>query len=125
MSDLDLHVTQLKTVGGVLRVYEFGSVPAAPAAPYCVVSLDSGTPSTYSLDSSSDSLRLLSVQMFGQSTDAIDDMTARADVAFRDRALTYLPGSPISNRVRGTTPNRDPDGEVLLYVLHVYRYQED
>lgn len=121
---LDLLVTRLKAAG-VVRVYKLGEVPAVPASPYSVLSLDSGTPSTYTLDSSSDSMRRLSVQMFAKSQTTLTDQAERADAAFRDVYLTELPGEPKCNREMQTPVIRDPDGEGLLYLLHTYRYQHE
>jgi len=122
---LQAHVDHLKAAGGVQRAYKVGAVPKKPQSPYCVVLLDSGTPSTYSNDARSDSLRMVSVQHFGTNEAEVSDMQRRSDLAFRDVPLTYLPHSPMSNRILGTPVVRDPDGEGLLYALHTYRYQED
>jgi hypothetical protein len=109
---------------GITRAYKLGEVPKSPSGSYVVLSLDSGTPSTYDLTGSSDSMRQLAVQIFGDSPAGLDDLTARTDTAFRDVYLTELPDSPRCNRVLATRPSRDPDGEVLLYVLHVYQWGE-
>ena len=124
---LDLLLARAKAKPGasILRAYKFGDVPALPVAPYVVLSLDTGAPSTYSLDGSSDSMVRLTVQCFGGSYDAVKDMARRADIAFRDVVLTEIPGSPMCNREMQTPVVDDPDGEGLLYVLHTYRYQED
>ena len=122
---LDLHVARAKSVGGILRVYKFGSVPAAPGDAYVVLSLDTGTPSTYTLDSRSNSAVWLTAQCFALTVDGARDMAKRCDTAFRDVALTDLPDSPFCNRLRGGSPSRDPDGEPLIQILHVYEYLED
>lgn len=124
---LDLHVARAKSVGGILRVYKFGSVPVmqSPIQPYVVLSLDTGTPSTYTLDSRSNSAVWLTAQCFALTTDGARDMAKRCDLAFRDVALTNLPDSPFCNRLRGGNPSRDPDGEPLIQILHVYEYLED
>lgn len=125
MTSLDLLVTRAETVGGIVRVYEAGSVPKSPDGAYVALSLDTGTPSTYSLDSSSDSMHLLAVQCYGSTQDSALDMARRADLAFRDRVLTELPGEPMCNRTLATQPNRDPDGGGLIYVLHTYRFHQE
>lgn len=117
-------VDRLRSVGAA-RVYTLGSVPKKPDAPYYVLSLDSGTPSTYSLDSSSDLMRRLSVQIFAKSHAVISAQAATVDAAFRDVYLTELPGEPKCNREMQTSVVRDPDGEGLLYLLHTYRYHEE
>lgn len=123
MSDLDTLIAHLLTTP-VDRAYKVGAVPASPVSPYCVVSLDSGTPQSKRVSGgSSVLLRSLSVQMFGTSVAGVELMQAAADNAFRD---TYLPISdaPFSERVIATPVARDPDGEVLLHTLHVYQFQE-
>jgi len=122
---LDLLVDRLKTLGGVKRAYKVGEVPELPKAPYCVLSLDTGVPSTYTNDGSSDTLRGLSVQIFAEDDDGVQDMAARADNAFRGVCLTELDHEPMSIRDLATNVTRDPDGEGLLYVLHHYQFQED
>src|SRR5690606_3122979 len=118
---LNMLVMRVKAVG-VLRVYKLGEVPATPASPYMVLALDSGTPSTYTIDSSSDSMRRLSVQIFAKSHAVISAQAELADAALRDVYLTELPGAPKCNREMQTPVIRDPDGEGLLYLLHTYRY---
>ena len=122
---LDLHVARAKSVGGIQRVYKFGSVPPSPPSPYVVLSLDSGAPSTYTLDSRSNSAVWLTAQCFASTIDGARDMARRCDLAFRDVALVELPDSPFCNRLRGGQPSRDPDGETLIQILHVYQYLED
>lgn len=122
MSDLDLLKTRLNTAGA-LRVYKFGEVPKSPAAPYCVVSLDTGTPYSTRTDGRSPNTRwLLAVQLFGQSDDAVRDMAEYADEAFKDVVLTEIDGDPFSTRVLQTAIIRDPDAGGLLYALHTYRF---
>lgn len=110
---------------GIQRAYELGKVPAIPAAPYVVISVGSGTPETYSLAGGANQRYSLTVQVFGSSLDAVRDLCARADVALHMAYLDEVPGEPECRRTLATQPRRDPDGESLLYVLHVYQYGAD
>lgn len=121
MSDLDLLVTRM-TTAGASRVYKVGAVPASPILPYIVLSLDTGTPLGTRVSGHSPSARRrLTVQMFGKSYDAVMAMAGFADEAFKDVTLSELTAAPFSVRELQTQVMRDPDGEVLLYVLHTYR----
>lgn len=109
---------------GIVRAYKQGAVPAKPGGSYVVLSLDTGTPSTYTAAGGSDSMRQLLAQIFADHPDGIADLASRADAAFREVYLTELADDPYSTRVMSTRPARDPDGEELLYVLHVYQWGE-
>lgn len=126
VTSLDLLKTRAETVGGIDRVYKTGSVPKVPrGAAYVVLSLDTGTPSTYTNDGSSDSMHMLAGQCFGATQDAARDMAHRLDLAFRDKVLTELVGMPLCNRTRATQPTWDPDGGGLVYILHVYTFHQE
>lgn len=122
---LNLLVARAQAVGGIKRAYKVGDVPKKPKAPYVVIGVDSGSPSTYTLDATSDSMHLVTVQCFGEEVDDALDMADLADRAFRDKPLTELPGEPMCNRILGTSPVRDPDGEELIYLLHTYRFHQE
>lgn len=124
MSELDL-LTARMVAAGAKRVYKVGAVPASPVAPYAVVSLSTGTPTSARSDGRSVGLvRSIIVQNFGPSWEAVTHMARYADAAFKDQPLTEFPGDPYCTRTLATDVIRDPDGEVLLYVLHTYRFKE-
>ncbi len=122
MSDLDLLRDRLVTAG-VKRAYKVGEVPASPAAPYCVVNLDTGLPQNRRATGHASTSRYrIAVQMFGQSETAWRDMARLADLAFDCQSLTELDGDPFSARELATLPIRDPDAETLLSGVHTYTY---
>lgn len=122
MSDLDLMVARL-TAAGALRAYKPNAVPASPAYPYMVVSLDTGQPANYSAAGTTTHLsRRISVQMIGKSWESVVDMARLADLAFREVPLTEFPTAPFSQRELATDVTRDPDDDGLLYALHTYNF---
>ena len=122
MSDLDTLVARATTAGAP-RVYKIGGVPDAPAYPYMVLGLDTGTPSGRRTSGHSPSMRYrVTAQMFSRTWEAVKAMADYADAAFKDQPLPEFPGSPFSVRELSTPPVRDPDDQGVLYALHTYRF---
>lgn len=123
MSDLDLLVARAQAAG-ITRAYKLNEVPAQGAgSAYAVLGLDSGAPSGQRVGGASpSSVRRLTVQCFGTSMAALEDIWRRADAAFKDQHLTELDDDPMSVRELQTTPTRDPDTGGVLYILHTYRF---
>lgn len=122
MSDLDTLLARM-TSAGALRVYKIGAVPASPATPYAVLSLDAGNLRGTRADGRSlTRARRLAVQVFGPSIDSVLHIAGLADAAFSDVVLTDIDGDPYSVREVASPVYRDPDGEGLLALTHTYRF---
>lgn len=124
MSDLDLIVDRLESVGGVLRVYAAGQVPTTPGSAYAVVSLDTGGRASSRVDGRSPNrVYRIAVQLVSQSTHGVLDLAKRADEALYDQRLTEFDDAPFCWREIATAPMRDPDAGGAMYALHTYSFR--
>jgi len=123
MSLLD-DLVAIAKAAGALRVYAEGSVPASPAYPYMVMSVDTGTPGIRRTGGGTTRHdRRMTVKVFGRTDDAVLDYARLADLAFEDKVLA-LPGKPFSIREMQTPIYRDPDDNGVLDLLHTYKLME-
>ena len=111
------------TAAGVVRLYDVGKVPDRPAYPYAVLSVDTGNPRRrFGAGGRALTTRRASVQVWGRTTESVNDLLTKADVALDETYLTELDGAPVCRREISGVPVRDPDDDGVLYGLHTYRW---
>lgn len=121
MSDLDLLVAQAE-LAGIARVYKVGDVPKKPTYPYAVLAAYRMTPNVRTLDGSGNDPRRFSAQIFGRTSDALEDLADLMFAAFDGVTLTEFDDDPLCQNEVTTPPYRDPDDDEVLNVTHTYRY---
>jgi hypothetical protein len=117
----DAAVTAARTAWTGGHVYRVGEVPANPATPYLVVSVDSGTARNYRKASvASSRYWRLSAQAVGDTYNEAAFAAEKAAAAFLDKRVT---GSCTPCREETAADvQRDPDGGVLMYALLTYTF---
>lgn len=107
-----------RKVGGFIRVYPVGAVPASPAYPYVVVGYAPNAPEVRTLDGSGDPLRRFTVQHFGKSADSVEDQAA---ITFATFDGVQVDGDTCTQEI-ATPIYRDPDATGVLSITHTYRF---
>lgn len=117
-------VTRLEAVWSADRVHKAGEVPTEPPTPYCVVSVDTGTPGNYRMlgVNGSRSVRVV-VQCVGDDQDECLFAAEKADAAFQSAKFTATGWDIGPGRCETpASPRRDPDGGGLMYALSTYTH---
>lgn len=118
-AETDAAIAQL-VAAGVARVYRIGAVPTSPVTPYCVLSVDAGSPRNYRTGSVATSrARRIAVQVVGKDYTEAAWAAEKADAAFLHKRLTGVNSTPCRREI-ATTIQRDPDGGALMYGLSTY-----
>jgi hypothetical protein len=116
MSTTDDLVTQRLTAGG--RVYAIGSVPASPNYPYVVIGYSPNAPVVRTALGDGDQVRRFTVQHFGRTDDAVEDVA--------DKTFATFDGKPVAGDVCtqeiATPITRDSDDSGVLTTTHTYRF---
>lgn len=117
-------MSRLEAVWAADRVHKAGEVPAEPPTPYCVLSVDTGSPENYRLLAlhGSRSVRVV-VQCVGDDQDECLFAAEKANLAFQDAAFTATGWSIGPGRCETpASPRRDPDGGGLMYALSTFTH---
>ena len=120
MSDLDNLVTRAQAA--TMRAYKLGSVPVKPEYPYAVLALSRLAPDVRTLDGSGNTAHRFTVQIFGRTSDALEDIADKMLAAFDAASLTEFDGDPQCRAEVTTPPYRDPDDRGVLAVTQTYRF---
>jgi hypothetical protein len=101
--------------GGVTRAYKMNEVPSTATYPYAVAGLTSPDKVARTADGAGADLYRATVQFFGRDIDGVLDIADKGDLDGK-----YVTGRLIA-RDMATPPDRDPDDQGVVSILHTYR----